>query len=246
MKHPVLATFAAAGTLAAIVAAYQRGARVYQEMVDRGEIDPLTRLNTVPRFETFDNRPITDLALPAATPLSGYTNLYRIPDNEPGVGIPTPFGSVRLQAADGYFRGTGIFVYFPAGIGFGKKQTHDIMELVAKRLFEGSNGRFHFDQNPGSSMGGNNTATGLITAGRDYDAYRRYHGQLANELDGNGRKKYLEYQGYFKCSDAPRVQGIALHLSQILGSLDSDDILELTSITEDYARNVLPATEISE
>lgn len=77
MKHPVLATFVAAGTLAAIVAAYQRGARVYQEMVDKGEIDPLLRFNTTPKPEAFDNRRIIDLTLPAATPLSGYSNLYR-------------------------------------------------------------------------------------------------------------------------------------------------------------------------
>lgn len=103
-------------------------------MVDKGEIDPLVRLNTANKREVFDNRRITDLELPTATPLSGYGDMYRIPKDEPNSDINTPFGVVRLQAARGYYGGTGIFVHFPQGIRFGKKQTHDILKLIAWRL----------------------------------------------------------------------------------------------------------------
>lgn len=244
VKHPVLATIVAAGTLAAIVAGYQRGARVYQEMVDKGEINPLVGLNTVPKWETYDNRPITNLVLPAATPMSGYTNLYRIPEDEPDSTINTPFGPVRLRAAQGYYAGTGIFVYFPLGIRFGKKQTHDILELIAKRLFEDTDGKFHFEPSPGSSSGGSDIATGIITAGLDYDAYLRYHGRKENEASADDQKKRVEHEGYFKCSDAPPLREIAWRLLRIFDNLDGNDVLELTSITEDYVRHVTSAIQL--
>jgi hypothetical protein len=226
VKHPVLATFVAAGTLAAIVAAYQRGARVYQEMVDKGEIDPLNSRWTVHTNHVGD-RPVTNLSLPA-TPLGATSHLYRIPADEVEISIPAQFGTVRLVSAKSYFRGTGIFVYFPAGIRFGKKTTHDVLELIATRLFEDTDGEFHFTQSPGSSnCGDDDIATALITAGTDHHAYLRYHGRMANELDANGRKKHLEYKGYFKFSDAPKIRAMASRLSQIFDSLDRDDIEEL-------------------
>lgn len=194
MKHPVLATFVAAGTLTAIVAGYQRGARVYQEMVDKGEIDPLARLNAR-KSQTFDNRSITNLPLPEETAPA----LYRIPNDEPEIEIPTHFGVVRLRAAIGYYRGIGIFVYFPAGIRFGKKQTHDILTHIAKRFFEATDGEFHFDMPPKGNMGGSDVATGLITADLTTFAYR----------------------------DAPGMRATAQILTRVIEGLDRDDVEEL-------------------
>ena len=188
VKHPVFATLVAAGTLAAIVAAYQRGAQVYQELVDKGEIDPLVRLNPY-KGETFDNRSITNLPLPVET----VPALYRIPDYEPQIEIPTQ------RAAIGYYRGVGIFVYFPRGIRFGKKQTHDILTHIAKRFFEATDGEFHFDMPPKGNAGGSNIATGLITAGLTNFAYR----------------------------DAPGMRATAQTLTQVIEELDHDDVEEL-------------------
>lgn len=128
-------------------------------------------------------------------------------------------------------------MYFPAGIRFGKKQTDDILKLIAERLFEDTDGKFHFDPSPGSNSGGSDVATGIITAGLDYDAYLRYHGSRENELGPDGQKKHVEFEGYFKCSDAPQIKDIAERLRRIIGHLGQDDIQELALATHNCVKD---------
>jgi hypothetical protein len=149
--------------------------------------------------------------------------------------IETPFGTVRLVPAIQYFRGRGIFVYFPMGIRYNKDQTRPVLEDISRRFFEATDGVFHFDQNPGSSMGGDdNIAVGLITAGRNYAAYERFHSMLENELDEDGKKKHPEFKGYFKRSDAPTMEYASNVLADIIGDLSDEHVRVLTEITEDF------------
>lgn len=106
-----------------------------------------------------------------------------VPNDAQQVVIPTEIGEVTLQAAEGYYRGAGIFVFLPDGA------SHD--PLVARAFNRVTDGEFHLDRAPISSMGGISTADGLITAGLDYAAHC-------------ARK-----QGYFKSSTPPTMEQAA-------------------------------------
>lgn len=107
--------------------------------------------------------------------------------------VRTPAGDVELRTGEGYYQGTGIFVTFPEGFEYS--------EELAVAFYTATDGQFHMDVAPPSSSGGEG-GDAIITAGRGPYGYEDYEA---------GRQK-----GYFKCTDAPKLEMVELVLPGVM------------------------------
>jgi len=104
---------------------------------------------------------------------------YRLGTDESAT-IHTLGGEIKLRAAVGYFGGTAIFVYLPKG--------YTLPEGFAAAFLAATRKEFVLQPAPRSSMGGDNDADFMISAGTDWEAHCRGE------------------RGYFKVSSAPHFE----------------------------------------
>lgn len=163
----------------------------------------------------------TAVALVAGTRAARYLQLVReqphVADAGPGYVIPANTQPVTMRTSIGdvtfgpnhefqpdhraYKKGHAIFVYLPAGYGFGQSDEHNeyVLRLSLALLYT-TKGRFRMEPVPHIAEGGDPNASAMISAGSDYAAWGR---NRAGKEPQTWAGTPLAYQYYMGDDPAP-------------------------------------------
>jgi hypothetical protein len=130
-----------------------------------------------------------DLVLAEVYPTKDNEQPYRLNTSDSGT-IHTSVGDIKLLPATGYFEGTAIFVYMPEGFTF--------PDEFAEKFLAATDKESVLQPAPGFSMGGDNDADFMVSAGTDWEAHCRGE------------------RGYFKSSPAPRLEYTVSIMNRLL------------------------------
>lgn len=128
---------------------------------------------------------------------------YVIPEDTQLVTVSTTIGDVSFGSNHAFVpeqrefqRGHAIFVYLPAGYGFGQSDEHSeyVLRLSLALLYT-TNGRFRMEPVPSIAEGGDPQASAIISAGSNSEAYwkNRYGG--GSDVLAGTPLAYTRYMG---------------------------------------------------
>lgn len=133
---------------------------------------------------------------------------YVIPEDTQLVTVSTTIGDVSFGSNHAFVpeqrefqRGHAIFVYLPAGYGFGQSDEHNeyVLRLSLALLYT-TKGRFRMEPVPHIAEGGDPNASAMISAGSDYAAWGR---NRAGKEPQTWAGTPLAYQYYMGDDPAP-------------------------------------------
>lgn len=112
-------------------------------------------------------------------PIVDATDGYVIPEDTQPVVVNTSIGEVKFgpnhkfqPRSRAYHKGNALFVYFPAGYGFGQNDEHSEYVLrLSLALQYATNGHFRMEPVPHIAEGGDPNASAIISAGTNYQAW---------------------------------------------------------------------------
>lgn len=157
----------------------------------------------------------TAAALIAGTRAARYLQLNRtqplttdvesdvIPEDTQPVTVDTSIGKVTFKSNHAFVpqqrefqRGHAVFVYLPAGYGFGKSDEHnEYVQRLSLALLRTTNGRFRMEPVPSIAEGGDPQASAIISAGSNSEAYwKNRYGDESDVLAGTPLA-YARYMG---------------------------------------------------
>lgn len=158
----------------------------------------------------------TAAALIAGTRAARYLQLVHeqshVADTEPGYVIPANTQPVTMRTSIGdvtfgpnhefqpdhraYHKGHALFVYLPAGYGFGQSDEHNeyVLRLSLALLYT-TKGRFRMEPVPHIAEGGDPNASAMISAGSNNKAYWQNHDGEEPSVWAGTPLAYTRYMG---------------------------------------------------